>query len=167
MVLHSRGCGRVARRRFKRIGPPGRALGSREALFLCSLFGVPGGRRSGNPIFYIPRAFMPRIPSDRTFPKAFHLIEAAAYTDLLCITSYPSVVPSRIKSCITTRQRLNRPPTRVGANAVPNSGYIAAISAVPGISRIAIHNPATRTFLSISSLSRIPVRRATSPVEDK
>ena len=57
MVLHSRGCGRVARRRFKRIGPPGRALGSREALFLCSLFGLPGGRRSGNPIFYIPPVF--------------------------------------------------------------------------------------------------------------
>ena len=165
MVLHSRGCGRVARRRFKRIGPPGRALGSREALFCFR--GFPSSFRSGNPIFFIPRSFMPRIPSDRTFPKAFHLIEAAAYTDLLCITSYPSVVPSRIKSCITTRQRLNRPPTRVGANAVPNSGYIAAISAVLGISRIAIHNPATRTFLSISSLSRIPVRRATSPAEDK
>ena len=30
MVLHSRGCGRVARRRFTRIGPPGRAFGSRE-----------------------------------------------------------------------------------------------------------------------------------------
>ena len=34
MVLHSRGCGRVARRRFKRIGPPGRAFGSREPHFL-------------------------------------------------------------------------------------------------------------------------------------
>lgn len=52
MVLHSRGCGRVARRRFKRIGPPGRAFGSREAPFLCSLSGVPGGRRSGNPRFF-------------------------------------------------------------------------------------------------------------------
>ena len=41
MVLHSRGCGRVARRRFTRIGPPGRAFGSREAPFLCSLSGLP------------------------------------------------------------------------------------------------------------------------------
>ena len=42
MVLHSRGCGRVARRRFTRIGPPGRAFGSREApFFLSSLFGLP------------------------------------------------------------------------------------------------------------------------------
>ena len=51
MVLHSRGCGRVARRRFTRIGPPGRASGSRETLFSCSFSGLPGGRRSGNPFF--------------------------------------------------------------------------------------------------------------------
>ena len=60
MVLHSRGCGRVARRRFKRIGPPGRAFGSREVPFFmlffrasrraslqeplfCSLRGLPAG----------------------------------------------------------------------------------------------------------------------------
>ena len=53
MVLHSRGCGRVARRRFKRIGPPGRAFGSREAPFLSSPPGPVSrpGLRSGNPHF--------------------------------------------------------------------------------------------------------------------
>ena len=63
MVLHSRGCGRVARRRFTRIGPPGRAFGSREALFSCSLSGLPGGRRSGNPRFFIrSRPLFIRLP---------------------------------------------------------------------------------------------------------
>ena len=38
MVLHSRGCGRVARRRFKRIGPPGRAFDSREVPFFMLSF---------------------------------------------------------------------------------------------------------------------------------
>ena len=51
MVLHSRGCGRVARRRFTRIGPPGRAFGSREALFYALFSGFPSGSRSGNPHF--------------------------------------------------------------------------------------------------------------------
>ena len=70
MVLHSRGCGRVARRRFKRIGPPGRAFGSREAHFSCSLSGLPGGRRSGNPIFY-PRIFCSSSRFFRLTPCGF------------------------------------------------------------------------------------------------
>ena len=54
MVLHSRGCGRVARRRFKRIGPPGRAFGSREAPFRFR-----GSRRAYAPEtpFFYPRIF--------------------------------------------------------------------------------------------------------------
>ena len=61
MVLHSRGCGRVARRRFKRIGPPGRAFGSREAPF--SFPGFPSGSRSGNPRFFIrSRPLFIRLP---------------------------------------------------------------------------------------------------------
>ena len=51
MVLHSRGCGRVARRRFKRIGPPGRAFGSPEAPFYTLFSGFPSGSRSGNTRF--------------------------------------------------------------------------------------------------------------------
>lgn len=123
-------------------------------------FRIPMGHGLELPIFYSPNFHL--VPRSS---KYFGLIEATAYTDLLCITSYPSVAPSRTRSCITTRQRPNRPPARVGANAVLNSGYIAVISAVPGISRIAIHSPATRTFPSTSSSSRIPVRRATSRVE--
>ena len=66
MVLHSRGCGRVARRRFTRIGPPGRAFGSREAHFSCSFSGLPGGRRSGNPHFLSPNLLflLPVLPAD-------------------------------------------------------------------------------------------------------
>ena len=48
MVLHSRGCGRVARRRFT-------CWASRSSLWLPGgpffVFGLPGGRRSGNPHF--------------------------------------------------------------------------------------------------------------------
>ena len=62
MVLHSRGCGRVARRRFERIGPPGRALGSREALFCFR--GFPAGTAPGTPFFIFLLSFLPsdRIP---------------------------------------------------------------------------------------------------------
>ena len=62
MVLHSRGCGRVARRRFKRIGPPGRAFGSREAHFLCSLFGLPGGFVLREPLFFHHLPGLPATP---------------------------------------------------------------------------------------------------------
>ena len=63
MVLHSRGCGRVARRRFKRIGPPGRAFGSREAPFYTLFPGFPSSFRSGNPRFFIrSRPLFIRLP---------------------------------------------------------------------------------------------------------
>ena len=68
MVLHSRGCGRVARRRFTRIGPPGRAFDSREAHFSCSLSGLPGGRRSRNPFFVPCVAFRPAPPGSLEGP---------------------------------------------------------------------------------------------------
>ena len=70
MVLHSRGCGRVARRRFKRIGPPGRAFGSREAHFHALFPGFPSSLRSGNPIFY-PRIFCSSSRFFRLTPCGF------------------------------------------------------------------------------------------------
>ena len=51
MVLHSRGCGRVARRRFKR-------------------WGFPSSLRSGNPIFY-PRIFCSSSRFFRLTPCGF------------------------------------------------------------------------------------------------
>ena len=90
MVLHSRGCGRVARRRFKRIGPPGRALGSREALFLCSLFGLPGGRRSGNPIFYIPPVFFTFRPNPMRVPGRPFLFIPLFFFPLVSLTWIPA-----------------------------------------------------------------------------
>ena len=66
MVLHSRGCGRVARRRFKRIGPPGRAFGSREAHFSCSLSGLPVELTLRKPHFLSPNLLflLPVLPAD-------------------------------------------------------------------------------------------------------
>ena len=73
MVLHSRGCGRVARRRFTRIGPPGRAFGSREAHFLCSLEFPPDMLRE--PFFRIfSHAY--RIP----LPIGFHRRQYSIYS---------------------------------------------------------------------------------------
>ena len=64
MVLHSRGCGRVARRRFTRIGPPGRAFGSREAPFFVS--GVPVELTLRKPHFLSPNLLflLPVLPAD-------------------------------------------------------------------------------------------------------
>ena len=60
MVLHSRGCGRVARRRFKRIGPPGRAFGSREAPFFMLPFRASRRVRApGTPFFH----HLPGLPA--------------------------------------------------------------------------------------------------------
>ena len=59
MVLHSRGCGRVARRRFTRIGPSGRAFGSREALFYALFPGFPAGVAPGTPFFH----HLPGLPA--------------------------------------------------------------------------------------------------------
>ena len=75
MVLHSRGCGRVARRRFKRIGPPGRAFGSREAHFSCSLSGLPGGFALQEPFFRI-FSYAYRIP----LPIGFHRRQYSIYS---------------------------------------------------------------------------------------
>ena len=72
MVLHSRGCGRVARRRFKRIGPPGRAFGSREALFM--LPGIPTGYAPGTLFRIFSHAY--RIP----LPIGFHRRQYSIYS---------------------------------------------------------------------------------------
>ena len=54
MVLHSRGCGRVARRRFKRWGLPVEPLAPGRPIFHAPFPGFPAGSRSGNPIFSSP-----------------------------------------------------------------------------------------------------------------
>ena len=67
MVLHSRGCGRVARRRFTR-------WASRSSLWLpggpVSFPGFPSSLRSGNPIFY-PRIFCSSSRFFRLTPCGF------------------------------------------------------------------------------------------------
>ena len=69
MVLHSRGCGRVARRRFTRIGLPVEPLAPGRPLFMLS-FGFPSSLRSGNPIFY-PRIFCSSSRFFRLTPCGF------------------------------------------------------------------------------------------------
>ena len=73
MVLHSRGCGRVARRRFKRIGPPGRAFGSREAHFFM-FPGIPTGYAPGTLFRIFSHAY--RIP----LPIGFHRRQYSIYS---------------------------------------------------------------------------------------
>ena len=67
MVLHSRGCGRVARRRFT-------CWASRSSLWLpggpFSFPGFPSSLRSGNPIFY-PRIFCSSSRFFRLTPCGF------------------------------------------------------------------------------------------------
>ena len=56
------------------------------------------------------------------------------YTNVaLCITSYLSVAPSRIRSCTTTRQRPSGPPIKAGVNVRRNCGSTGANSAELGI----------------------------------
>ena len=55
MVLHSRGCGRVARRRFTRWGFPSSIL-LREPHFSCSFSGLPGGFALREPPFFFIRS---------------------------------------------------------------------------------------------------------------
>ena len=56
MVLHSRGCGRVARRRIQLSGPSGRVpCGIPGRSFFFIPLGVPAGRNApGTPIFFLP-----------------------------------------------------------------------------------------------------------------
>ena len=75
MVLHSRGCGRVARRRIQLSGPSGRVpLGdSRKVPFLYSLGGSRRASRPGNPHFFVVPASRPEPivrGSRRAFPVA-------------------------------------------------------------------------------------------------
>ena len=75
MVLHSRGCGRVARRRFKRIGPPGRAFGSREVPFFMLFFRASRRASLQEPFFRIfSHAY--RIP----LPIGFHRRQYSIYS---------------------------------------------------------------------------------------
>ena len=70
MVLHSRGCGRVARRRFKRWGLPVEPLAPGRPIFHAPFPGFPAGSRSGNPIFY-PRIFCSSSRFFRLTPCGF------------------------------------------------------------------------------------------------
>ena len=62
MVLHSRGCGRVARRRFTRIGPPGRAFGSREVPFFMLSFRASRRASLQEPPFFHHLPDLPATP---------------------------------------------------------------------------------------------------------
>ena len=61
MVLHSRGCGRVARRRIQLSGPSGRVPCGipGRSLFLYSLGGSRRAQRPGNPHFFVSPASRP------------------------------------------------------------------------------------------------------------
>ena len=161
MVLHSRGCGRVARRRICLVG----------LLLVCVLVDRPEG------VHFLFWPGLAWLVSGRIGQKGrpgsaggtgrrlraswfIRFIGVAGYTGMPCITSYRNVAPSRIRSCITTRQRLSRPPTRVGVNVVLSCGCIGAISAEPGILRIAIRNPATHSSPSTNRSNPTPARRA-------
>ena len=51
MVLHSRGCGRVARRRIQRRTFRSSPLGDSRKVFFCFAWGFPGRNAPGTPIF--------------------------------------------------------------------------------------------------------------------
>ena len=111
MVLHSTGCGRVARRRITRTGSP-------DTLKVPGLSRISGhfARRGcisrpwtsaswASPPPGPPRG---RLPSKR---KARNWLGygVALHWLLLCITSPLNVALRRIKSCITIRRRLSVP----------------------------------------------------------
>ena len=71
MVLHSRGCGRVARRRF-------------------TCWGFPSSLRSGNPIFYIPPVFFAFRPNPMRVPGRPFLFIPLFFFPLVSLTWIPA-----------------------------------------------------------------------------
>ena len=94
MVLHSRGCGRVARRRIQLSGPSGRVpLGDSRKVFFCIPLGVPGALRpAGTPIFYaFFRCSLPvacgRLPFHNT-PRITWSASVTVINDVMRLTRY-------------------------------------------------------------------------------
>ena len=81
MVLHSRGCGRVARRRIQLSGPSGRVpLGDSRKVFFCFAWGFPGRYARREPPFFMLSSGV-RFPwraggSHSTTPPASHGLPA-------------------------------------------------------------------------------------------
>ena len=71
MVLHSRGCGRVARRRF-------------------TCWGFPSSLRSGNPVFYIPPVFFAFRPNPMRVPGRPFLFIPLFFFPLVSLTWIPA-----------------------------------------------------------------------------
>ncbi len=146
MVLHSEGCGRVARRRIHSClaGSPGGGPAFFRFPCLSSpgrFHGVPGSRH-GPRTGVASAAPWHRLPAKRggsgmrlspCAKTSETLIATAEYTEQLCIISYQSAAPSRTRSCIKTRRRPSRQPIKAGVSGVRNYGYIAANSAANGI----------------------------------
>ncbi len=94
MVLHSRGCGRVARRRIQLSGPSGRVPWGipGRSLFLFRM-GVPGALRpAGTPIFYaFFRCSLPvacgRLPFHNT-PRITWSASVTVINDVMRLTRY-------------------------------------------------------------------------------
>lgn len=110
MVLHSTGCGRVARRRITRTGSPDTlkvpglpayrdtcAWGVYLASLDLSVLGLPP-----------PGPPRGRLPSKRN-ARNWLGYGVALHWLLLCITSLLNVALRRIKSCTTIRRRLSVP----------------------------------------------------------
>ena len=94
MVLHSRGCGRVARRRIQLSGPSGRVpLGDSRKVFFLFRMGVPGALRpAGTPIFYaFFRCSLPvacgRLPFHNT-PRITWSASVTVINDVMRLTRY-------------------------------------------------------------------------------
>ena len=109
MVLHSTGCGRVARRRITRTGSPDtlKVPGLPAYRDTCVWGGVSrvlGPQRLGPP----PGPPRGRLPSKRE-ARNWLGYGVALHWLLLCITSPLNVALRRIKSCITIRRRLSVP----------------------------------------------------------
>lgn len=110
MVLHSTGCGRVARRRITRTGSPdtlkvpGLSRISGHSPARGGVSRVLGPQRLGPP----PGPPRGRLPSKRR-ARNWLGYGVALHWLLLCITSPLNVALRRIKSCITIRRRLSVP----------------------------------------------------------
>ena len=93
MVLHSRGCGRVARRRIQLSGPSGRVPWGIPGRSFFILLGVPAGRNApGTPIFYaFFRCSLPvacgRLPFHNT-PRITWSASVTVINDVMRLTRY-------------------------------------------------------------------------------
>ena len=102
MVLHSRGCGRVARRRIQLSGPSGRVPWGIPGRSFFVLLGVPVGRKApGTPFFY---ALFCRPDGQR---KLFGLLSAC----VSCVKALRLILWQELQ-CMILRKRLGCLPQR-------------------------------------------------------